>query len=68
MVKLNFTVQVESLGRPLDAQRDWERIAKRIARAAKGRSRSREAQVWAGGVNVFCDGDGEVEVRRSPQG
>lgn len=62
MIKLNFTVQVESDGRNLYPDRDWRIIAKRIARAAKGRSRFRSSSVCAGRETVTCSGDGTIKI------
>lgn len=64
--RLNFEVRVRGEWRePTDAQ--WEAIALRIARAARGRSRSRFVAVFADTVCVTVDENGGTLVRKGKQ-
>jgi len=49
MNRLNFNVRVSTdIVNPEAIQREWDRIAKKLERAAKGRSKSREVSVAPG--------------------
>lgn len=62
--RLNFEVRVRGEWRePTDAQ--WEAIALRIARAARGRSRQRFVAVFADDACVTVDENGGTQIRRS---
>lgn len=67
MITLQFMVRVsaDEYGRPL-AAKDWEPIARRLARVAKGRSKRRSATVWVDQPyhHVAIDEAGKVSVRK----
>lgn len=62
---LQFIVRVRSDGRTL-ADKDWEPLAKRIARTAKGRSTARTAIVFVDAPyhSVECDERGKITVNK----
>ena len=61
--RLNFEVRVRGQWRE-PTQEQWEAIAVRIARAARGRSRQRFVTVFADNSVVTVDENGGTQIRR----
>lgn len=58
-LRFEVSVTIDSYNRTLGEAaitKEWERVAKRIARAAKGRSKLRSSQVWAHKIGPVCCG------------
>lgn len=65
------TIEIEIEDRAeLSHERDWEAIAKRIARTAKGRSKNRSAVVFVEMPqhSVSLSEEGKFSIRREPKG
>lgn len=66
-MSLQFMVRVSSdgYGRPL-TEKDWEPLAKRIARTAKGRSNARKSTVFVDAPYhaVECNEQGKITVTK----
>lgn len=64
--RLNFEVRVRGEWRE-PTHEQWERIAVRIARAARGRSKQRFVAVFADDACVTIDENGGTQIRMGKQ-
>ena len=63
MNSLNFSIKVSTDAYSRDMNvKDWPAIARRIAKAAKGRSKTRRVIVWAGDSYLQVDASGKVST------
>jgi hypothetical protein len=66
LVSLNYNVQVTTISNRSLTEKEWEPIARRIAKAVKGRSKKIQVTVWADVPFhlVAIDHGGRMTVRK----